>query len=233
MRILGIIPARGGSKTVPGKNIKKLNNKPLLQYTFNVANKANGLSDVILSTDDEAIMEVAKQIGLKVPFKRPVDLALDSSPTLPVIQHALKFFMNKGTHYDAVCLLQVTTPFKTSEFIDKAINKFINTRADALISVQKVPHKYNPHWIFKENGEGNLELFTNEKEIVTRRQDLPSDYYFRDGCIYITKTEVLLEQNSLYGSKISYIESPEEAAINIDTMSDWKMAEDYLKSQGN
>ncbi len=233
MKILGIIPARGGSKSVPKKNIRKLNNKPLLQYTFDVANKANGLTDVVLSTDDDAIMEVAKQIGLKVPFKRPADLALDSSPTLPVIQHALKYFMDQGIYYDAVCLLQVTTPFKTSEFIDMAISKFVNTGADALISVQKVPHKFNPHWVFIENQEGNLELFTNEKEIVTRRQDLPSDYYFRDGCIYITKTEVLLEQNSLYGSKIAYLESPEAAAINIDTLSDWKMAEDYLKSLKN
>jgi CMP-N-acetylneuraminic acid synthetase len=101
---------------------------------------------------------------------------------------------------------------------------------DALVSVQKVPVEYNPHWTFKVNEEGFLNLTTNDEQIITRRQDLPTIYH-RDGLVYITKTSVLLKQNSIYGNKIAYIESPEEGQFNIDTMDDWHKAEAYLKSK--
>lgn len=232
MQILGLIPARGGSKGVPKKNVKLLNKKPLIQYTSEVALASKYLDRVVVSTDDYTIMNVAQQIGLEVPFKRPSHLAEDSSPTLPVIQHALSFYKTQGISFDAVCLMQVTSPFKTTEFIDTAIEKFIKSDADALVSVQKVPDEYNPHWAFKSNTNGFIELFTGENEIISRRQDLP-EVYHRDGLIYITKTEVLLEQNSLYGSKIAYIESPSNSTINIDTPEDWKKAEAFLNSKNN
>ncbi|MCF6294168.1 MAG: acylneuraminate cytidylyltransferase family protein [Flavobacteriaceae bacterium] len=230
MKILGIIPARGGSKSVPDKNIKLLAGKPLLQYTVDVAKKSKNISRLILSSEDDKIIKVAQQLNLEVPFKRPINLAKDDTPTLPVIQHALKFFMEKGIYFDAVCLLQVTSPFKTSEFIDNAIDKFVKSGADALISVQQVPNEFNPHWMFRVNNKDNLELFTGEKQIISRRQDLPKVYH-RDGAIYITKTSVLLEQNSLYGSKLSYMESPSYFNVNIDTLEDWKKAENYLMSK--
>ncbi|MBN4070653.1 acylneuraminate cytidylyltransferase family protein [Olleya sp. AH-315-F22] len=227
MKVLGIIPARGGSISVPDKNIKLLVGKPLLQYTVDVAKKSKNISRLILSSEDDKIIKVAQQLNLEVPFKRPINLAKDDTPTLPVIQHALKFFMEKDIYFDAVCLLQVTSPFKTSEFIDEAIDKFVKSGADALVSVQQVPNEFNPHWTFRVNNKDNLKLFTGEKQIISRRQDLPKVYH-RDGTIYITKTSVLLEQNSLYGSKLSYIESPSNVHINIDTIEDWKKAEDYL-----
>jgi CMP-N,N'-diacetyllegionaminic acid synthase len=230
MNVLGIIPARGGSKSVPKKNIKLLAGKPLLQYTVEASKNAKLLSRVILSSDDDEIINVARKLQLEIPFKRPQSLATDTSPTLPVIQHALQFFQSQNIHFDAVCLLQVTSPFKTGVFIDAAIKKFIESDCDALVSVQKVPTEYNPHWTFKANEEGFLNLTTNDKQIITRRQDLPTIYH-RDGLIYITKTSVLLEQNSIYGNKIAYIESPEEGQINIDTMDDWLKAEAYLKSK--
>ncbi len=230
MKILGIIPARGGSKSVPNKNIKLLAGKPLLQYTVDVAKKSKNISRLILSSEDDKIIKVAQQLNLEVPFKRPINLAKDDTPTLPVIQHALKFFMEKGIYFDAVCLLQVTSPFKTSEFIDNAIDRFVKSGADALVSVQQVPNEFNPHWTFRVNNKDNLELFTGEKQIISRRQDLPKAYH-RDGTIYITKTSVLLEQNSLYGSKLSYIESPSYFNVNIDTIEDWKKAENYLISK--
>lgn len=228
MRILGLIPARGGSKSVPGKNIKILKGKPLLQYTVEAAKDSKKLTSLILSSDDKAIINVAKQLDLEVPFKRPAHLAKDKSPTLGVIQHALEFYQNQNIHFDAVCLLQVTSPFKTGAFIDAAITKFIESNCDALVSVQKVPDEYNPHWTFKENEAGNLDLFTGEEKIISRRQDLPKIYH-RDGLIYITKASVLLEQNSLYGSKLAYIKSPLDYTINIDTMEDWKQAETFLE----
>ena len=223
MNILGIIPARGGSKTVPGKNIKLLAGKPLLQYTVDTAKASKYLSKLILSSDDDAIMNVANQLNLEVPFKRPSNLAQDNSPTLPVIQHALNFYKDQGIYFDAVCLLQVTSPFKTTEFIDNAIERFIKSKADALVSVKKVPDEYNPHWTFKVNNNDYLDLSTGEEKIITRRQDLPMTYH-RDGIIYLTKTNVLLEQNSLYGDTLAYIESPPNFNVNIDTMEDWEKA---------
>ncbi len=230
MEILGLIPARGGSKSVPRKNIKKLNGKPLLEYTVEAAKESKKLAHLILSSDEKDIINIAKELKVDVPFVRPTHLAEDTSPTLGVIQHALRFYKEKEINFDAVCLLQVTSPFKTGKFIDDAIDKFVNTGCDALVSVQKVPDEYNPHWVFKENPEGQLELVTGEKNIISRRQDLP-DMYHRDGLIYITKTSVLLEQNSLYGNKLAYIKSPYVSTINIDTVEDWKKAEAFLNSE--
>lgn len=225
MKILALIPARGGSKGVPRKNIKLLNGKPLLQYTAEVALQSNLFKRVVLSTDDEEIAEIGKGLGLDVPFLRPDDLAKDKSPTLPVIQHALQFLKDSyNESYDAVCLLQVTTPFRTIDFINNALKKFINSKSDSLISVQKVPHEYNPHWVYKEGKNGNLKIATGESVIITRRQDLPNAYH-RDGSLYITKVKTLLEENSLYGKSIAYIESPKEMYVNIDTLNDWEKAE--------
>ncbi len=227
MRILGIIPARGGSKGVPNKNVKLLNGKPLLQYTTDVALQCNGLSKVILSSDDDKIIKVAKDLGIEVPFIRPNNLAQDASPTLPVILHALEFFDKQGESFDAVCLLQVTSPFRTVDFLDKAIEKFIKQDSDSLISVLEVPHEFNPHWVFEVNKIGELKIATGEKDIISRRQELPKSYH-RDGCIYITKTAVLKEQKSLFGQKISYIESSQKHHVNIDTMDDWRRAEEMI-----
>jgi len=223
MKILGVIPARGGSKGVPGKNIKELNGKPLIQYTAEVALESELIDTLVLSSDDNEIIEVAKKIGIDVPFVRPKDLAQDKSPTFPVIIHALEYYKSIGIEFDAVCLLQVTSPFRSVDFLNKAINKFINQDADSLVSVQEVPHEYNPHWVFKPNDSEELKLVTGEKEIISRRQNLPKTYH-RDGSIYITKTSVLLHKNSLYGNKIAYIESPKEWYVNIDTMKDWDQA---------
>jgi CMP-N,N'-diacetyllegionaminic acid synthase len=224
MRILGIIPARGGSKGVPGKNIKLLNGKPLLQYTTEIALESQHLTDVILSSDDSQIITVAESLGIQVPFMRPSALADDQTPTIDVIIHALQWFENQAIFFDAVCLLQVTSPFRTVEFLDRAIIKYMGSGCDSLVSVQKVPYEYNPHWTFEVNPAGNLKIATGEDQIISRRQELP-DAYHRDGSIYITKTEVLLQQYSLYGKSTSFIESSPECYVNIDTLADWEKAE--------
>ena len=226
MRILAIIPARGGSKGVPYKNIKLLGGKPLLQYTSDIALQSKILNKVVLSSDSDSIIQIAMNLGIEVPFKRPDSLAEDTTPTLPVIQHALHFYENRGEFFDAVCLLQVTSPFRTVSFLDTAISTFINCNTDSLISVQSVPDEYNPHWTFEVNEDGFLTIATGESQIIPRRQELPKAYH-RDGSIYLTKTSVI-KQNSLFGNSISYIESPKESAINIDTLEDWERAENYL-----
>ena len=228
MKILVIIPARGGSKGVPKKNIKLLDGKPLIQYTTDIALKSKLISKIVVSSDDDEIIEIAKELGVDVPFKRPNSLAEDESPTLPVIKHAIDFFEEQGIFFDAVCLLQVTSPFRTLTFLNEAIQKFCDEQNDSLISVREVPHEYNPHWVFEPNTNGQLVIATGEKEIITRRQNLPKSYH-RDGSIYITKTSVIKEQNSLYGNSIGYVISSEENYVNIDTMEDWIKAEEFIK----
>jgi len=231
MKVLAIIPARGGSKGVPNKNIKLLGGKPLIAYTIEDAKNAKGITQLILSSDNDKIIKIANDYGLEAPFKRPVNLATDESPTILTVIHALNYFKEKGIEFEAVCLLQVTNPFRTSEFIDKAIEKFKNSKADSLISVLEVPHEFNPHWVFEKNAKGNLEISTGESELISRRQDLPVSYY-RDGSIYITKTEVILNQQSLYGKSIAYIEADKTTHVNIDTMEDWEKAVQMLVNLG-
>lgn len=232
MRVLGLIPARGGSKGVPRKNIKNLAGKPLIQYTIEAAKEANFLTSIAVSSDDDAILEIALKLGVSQIIKRPKILASDTASSLDVVLHAVEFLKNKGKEYDAVCLLQPTTPFRADGLIDKAIEAFKKSEADSLVSVLPVPYEYNPHWVFEEDNKGNLRIATGEVEIIKRRQDL-KPAYIRDGAIYITKTAVLLTKNSLYGNSIAYVTSDPERHINIDSMADWDQAEKLLKNQKN
>ncbi len=226
MKILGLIPARGGSKGIPKKNIKLLGKLPLIDYTINSAKESQLLTDIVISTDDEEIAIAAEVSGYKPPFVRPVEFALDTSTSLEVVQHAIEYFESQNIFFDAVCLLQPTNPFRQKGFIDKAIEKFISSKADCLVSVLEMPHEYNPHWAFEEAESGLLRIATGESQIIPRRQDLPKSFY-RDGSIYITKTSVI-KKGSLYGKKIAYIENNPQFHVNIDTMKDWERAEKLL-----
>ena len=227
MKILGIIPARGGSKGIKNKNIKSLNGKSLISYTSEIALQSKILEKIIVSTDDLNIVEIAQKLGLEVPFVRPTNLAEDNSSTLSVVQHALNFYKAKGEEFDAVCLLQVTSPNRTLIFLEHCLNKFMSNGTDSLISVIKVPHHYNPHWVFKENEAGNLSSYSGDKEIISRRQDLP-EAYIRDGSVYITKSDTIMNNNSLYGNSINYCVNPINEHINIDTIDDWLNAERFF-----
>ena len=198
----------------------------MLQYTFEAAAASRLLSKVILSSDDQEIINTAEKIGLEVPFLRPEELARDETPSLDVILHALDFFEGKGEKFDAVCLLQVTTPFRKTGLIDEAISKFSEGNYDSLVSGREVPAEFNPHWVFEEKN-GSLQIATGESEIISRRQELPKAYH-RDGAIYLTKTAVLKGQNSLYGNNIGFIDTTKDAYVNIDTKEDWEKAERLL-----
>lgn len=228
MRILGLIPARGGSKGVPGKNIKVLGDKPLIQYTIAAARQAALIDDIIISTDSEEIAEVAIKGGAEVPFIRPAELASDTSSSIDVVIHAIKVLSGQGRNYDSVCLLQPTNPFRKKGFIDEGIKKFIEAGTDSLISVLPVPEEFNPHWLFELKKNGTLTIATGESEIIRRRQDLPPAFY-RDGSIYLTLTSIILEQQSLYGKSIAYIQNDPLWHVNIDTPADWVIAEEKLK----
>lgn len=227
MKIVGIITARGGSKGVPGKNIKLLGDKPLLAYTALAASDSKKLHKTILSTDDNEIIKVAQQLNVEVPFIRPAALANDTASSIAVVQHAVNYLESVGEFYDAVCLLQPTSPFRYKGCIDAAIEKFVHSKADALVSVLPVPHEYNPHWIFEPTEEGFLKIATGESEIIKRRQDLPPAF-FRDGAIYITKTSII-KKGSFYGEQLSYFENNADFYVNIDTPKDWILAEEKLQ----
>lgn len=229
MKILGLIPARGGSKGVPNKNIKPLAGKPLIHYTIEAALPCPDISQLVVSTDSTAIAEVSRAAGAAVPFMRPDELATDSSPSIDTVIHAVEWFQEKGEHFDAVCLLQPTSPFRTAEDIQKAVTAFKQQTADSLISVREVPHQYNPHWIFEpKESDGFLKIATGEQQIIPRRQELPKAYY-RDGSIYMVKTKVLLEQRSLYGEQIAFCVSENPVYVNIDTLADWAEAERQIR----
>lgn len=226
MKILGLIPARGGSKGVPKKNIKLLGKQPLIEYTINSAKESKFLTEIVISTDDEEIAIAAEVAGFKPPFIRPFEFAQDTSTSLEVVQHALAFYESQNIFFDAVCLLQPTSPFRERGSIDSAIEKFIDSKADCLVSVLEIPHEYNPHWAFEESADGLLKIATGESKIISRRQDLPKAFH-RDGSIYISKTEVI-KKGSFYGNSVAYIESNPQMYVNIDTMKDWETAEKLL-----
>ena len=230
MRVLGIIPARGGSKGIPRKNIRQLAGKPLIQYTIESALSAKKLTELIISTDDHEIADFGESLGVRVPFIRPSELSQDDTPTLPVVVHALEFLEGKGENFDAICLLQPTNPFRASGMIDVCIEKFTDFDSDTLISVSEVPHRYNPHWVYFEDKKGVLRISTGESSPIPRRQDLPPAYY-RDGSIYITKTRIILQGNCLYGNKtIKYLIDPKDS-ITIDSFEDWHFAEKEIQSR--
>jgi CMP-N,N'-diacetyllegionaminic acid synthase len=223
MNNLCIIPARSGSKGVPGKNKKLLNGKPLVEYTFEAACNAKHINKIILSTDCRDIASLAAAFNIEVPFVRPKHLAQDNTPTLPVIQHAIDFLSAQGEMFDNIILLQPTTPFRKEGFIDQCMETFISKNADSLVSVRPVPHAYNPHWVFEDDGAGILQVSTGDEDIIPSRQLLPKAY-IRDGSVYVFKASNL-QYNSIYGKKIAYHESDDLFHINIDTPDDWHRAE--------
>lgn len=229
MKILGLTPARGGSKGIPGKNIKMLCGKPLIAYTIETALACGALTDFIVSTDDDDIAATSRRCGAQVPFSRPAALATDKAPTIDTVLHTLDFMEKKGRSYDAVCLLQATSPLRSVDDLTAAIDIFTAAETDSLISVIPVPHEYNPHWVFKPSGDGDatLKIATGEQHIITRRQALPPAFV-RNGAIYLVKTSVLQKEKSLYGNSIGYYEMDAEYHINLDTPADWTKAEQLM-----
>jgi CMP-N,N'-diacetyllegionaminic acid synthase len=222
MRVLGLIPARGGSKGIPGKNMRLLGGRPLLAWTAEAALASRRLSRVVLSTDDEGISQAGRRCGLEVPFLRPAELARDDTPTLPVVRHALET-LEDG--FDAVCLLQPTSPFRRAEDIDACIAMLEERGLDAVVSVLPVPAEHNPHWVYFEDGAGLLRLATGEDQPIPRRQELPPAFH-RDGSVYVTRRDVVMA-GSLYGRRLGGYVMP-EAGVNLDTPADWEQAERRL-----
>ena len=182
------------------------------------------LDKAILTTDCSSIAHSARGWDVQVPFIRPAYLANDTTPTIEVIKHAINFFDDRGEYYDNVILLQATCPFRSKGFVDKCIESFVGSNADCLVSVKKVPHEYNPHWVFEADNNGHLKIATGEEKIIPSRQLLPKAFA-RDGSVYVFKADNIRHKNSIYGDSISYVESDSLWHINIDTKEDWQRAE--------
>lgn len=222
MKVLGIIPARGGSKGVPGKNIRILAGKPLIVHTIEAALKSK-LDRVIVSTDDESIARVARKAGATVPFVRPSELASDTAKSIPVAIHALNAMEELDrTRYDAVMLLQPTAPFKTSNDIDAALEKLASTAADSVISVQDV-EAFHPARMKYLEGDRLVDPPFGEAYENQARQEL-RPMYIRNGAIYLTRRETLL-RNSYKGNDCRALLMPVERSVNIDTIHDFDYAE--------
>lgn len=228
MKILGIITARGGSKGVPRKNIRVLGGKPLIAHTIDAAHASGVFDRVILSTDDDEIAGVGKQYGVEVPFMRPPELAQDTTPTLPVLVHAVAWLRDTENYLpDAVAILQPTSPLRRPEDLKGAHELFVASGADSVVSMKEVPGHYSPHWQFRRDGDGRITIFTGEpfEHIIKRRQELPITYT-RNGAIYLFKTSLLFEPvPSFYGRDVRAFIMDEASSVNIDSESDFLLAE--------
>lgn len=230
MRILGLIPARGGSKGIPRKNLALLAGKSLLAWTAQAALCAKSLEHVMLSTDDEEIAEAGRRLGLDVPFLRPGSLAKDETPTLPVVLHALDQMREQGNEFEAVFLLQPTSPLRTTQTIDSACEHFLSSGADTLISVLGIPQHHHPYWALIPGADGSLKWAMGSDQPPSRRQDLPPAFH-REGSIYIVRTETLVRSGTLYGKRVVPWRVQEEASVNIDSPEDMARASHILEAR--
>jgi CMP-N-acetylneuraminic acid synthetase len=220
MKILYLIPARGGSKGIPHKNIKPLNGKPLILYSVEVARRLADDADICVTTDDDEIIKVVENAGLKVPFKRPDELATDTSGSYELILHALDFYQKQGINYDAVVLLQPTSPFRTAEHVKEAIELY-EPSLDMVVSVSESPA--SPYYtLFEENEQGFLRR-SKESSFVCR-QDCPKVYEF-NGAIYVMNPLALREKSLSAFTKIKKYVMERSLSIDLDTPLDWKFAE--------
>lgn len=224
--IIAIIPARGKSKGIPRKNIKKLRGKPLIAYTINEALKSKYLDYVFVSTEDHEIATVSKECGAQV-IDRPPSLADDSSITVDAILHAIDYLEREDIHPDIVVLLQPTSPLRIKDDIDAAIQLFLDNECESVIGVCEPEH--SPFWCFTLNGKFLQPLFEKKYENM-RRQDLP-EVFMPNGAIYVSSPEFIRKNKGYYGDRIIGYFMPAERSIDIDTPLDFAIAEVLIRKR--
>jgi N-acylneuraminate cytidylyltransferase len=227
MNYLVIIPARGGSKGVPGKNIRLLNGKPLIQYTIDAAQEVFPNDSICVSTDSQEIKNCVEILGLNVPFMRPLELATDESSSYDVLMHALRYYNKIGYYPTSIILLQPTSPLRTANHIKESIELYQSYKdIDMLVSVTET--KSNPYYsLFEENSDGFL--IKSKESNFTRRQDCPK-VWESNGAIYVISVESLRNYGSLFLQKIKKYVMPEKYSIDIDTELDFQLAETIIRN---
>lgn len=224
--MLVVIPARGGSKGVPGKNIKMLGDKPLINYTVEAARQIFDDRDILVSTDSEEIRDEVLKTGLEVPFLRPASLSTDEAPTYEVLLHAINFMESNGIHHESLLLLQPTSPFRTAKHIEEALQLY-SPDIEMLVSVKETDA--NPYYVLREENEEGF-LVPSKTGTFTRRQDAPRVWEI-NGALYIMNVQALKEKSYSQFSRIKKYEMDEVSSHDIDTMFDWLVAETIVKSK--
>jgi CMP-N,N'-diacetyllegionaminic acid synthase len=230
MKILAVIPARGGSKRVPGKNIRKLGNKPLINWTIDTALNTPELSAIVVSTDDAQIAEIAQSAGATVPWLRPTKLATDEAKSADVAIHALDWFETENGEVDGILLLQPTSPFRTNETIQKAISLFKNHKRSSIIGVSPIQN----HHLYTLEKHGEFLVQYQQQRFLRKKLRNKSQIYAVNGAIYLLSPQEIRSSNSFVGSCLRpiIVESPIEA-LDIDTEEDFKIAEIFLSHTPN
>lgn len=227
MKILFLVPARGGSKGLPGKNTKILGNKPLITHTIDfIFDNIKEKDELCISTNDVEVVRICNELGVTIPFIRPDELASDTASTYDVVMHAIKYYEDNNKHFDLVLLLQPTSPFRFQQDFENLIASY-DDEVEMVVSVKKA--KENPYFtLFEENANGFLDK--SKKGNFHRRQDCPEVFAF-NGSMYLMRVDALKKAPISEFKKIKKIIMPEERSIDIDTMADWILAEFYLNKQ--
>lgn len=220
-RILAIIPARSGSKGLPGKNIRDLSGKPLIAWSIEAALESRYLDKILVSTDSPEIAEVARRFGAEVPFLRPAHLATDEAKSIDAIFHAIQWLKEHEQSFDLVMVLQPTSPLRTTRDIDAATELFFQKNASAVVSV--APCDHHPWWTNSLPEDGNMGNFLRP-EALSNRQALPV-YYRLNGAIYLAEITFLMENESFFGPRTFAYRMPAGTSIDIDTRLDFKLAD--------
>lgn len=221
--ILAIIPARGGSKRLPGKNIKDFCGKPLIAWSIEAAKSSELITRVIVSTDNKEIAEASRKHGTEVPFKRPAEFATDTASTFSVIKHCLEFLKKKENYKpDFVCILQPSSPLRSSKHIDEAVKLLIAKKADACVSVVK--NKVNPCYSNTIDSKGMFKFYF-------KKSPKHKKTYILNGAIYLIKPEVLLREKTFEPKKTAAYIMSEQDSVDIDNEFDFKFAEFIMKTK--
>lgn len=218
MKIFAIIPARGGSKGIPGKNIKPLAGKPLIAWTIEAALQAKGIDRVIVSTEDEEIALVAKQFGAEVPFMRPLALAQDDTPGFAPVLHAIE----RLPDFDWVLLLQPTSPLRSVADIESIIGLCREKHASSAVSITEVSE--HPFWMYRRDEQQQLRPLIPNRPDIMQRQDLPPAYAL-NGALYLARTDWLIENQGFIGQETLGYVMPEDRSFDLDTPLDWQWVE--------
>ncbi len=217
MKVLAVIPARGGSKSIPRKNLVDVAGRPLITWVIGAARGAKRLDRVVVSTEDEEIAETARRWGAEVPFVRPQELATDTVSLIPVVQHALATMDGLGFRADAVVSLQATSPGLTGADIDAAVAKLEESSADSVVTVLRIEHEH-PYWAKRLEGDRVRPFSAETNESYLQRQDLPPAYVF-DGAIFVRRRRLLEEwtgRDFCLGADVRAVQLPAESSLHID-----------------
>lgn len=226
-RVLAVIPARGGSKGLPGKNIRPLLGKPLIAWSVEHALGSDLIDDVVVSTDDPEIARIAAESGAEVPFLRPAELALDNTPTFPVLKHVLDSLASQGRSYEYLVLLEATSPLREPVDLDGALQMLdARPEAESIVAVADVETRH-PEFIVRIGSDGLLKPYLHERVRVLRRQELDS-LHFLSGTLYISRVDALLREQTFYHDRTLPYPVPKYKSYEIDDLCDFTIVEALL-----